>query len=306
MPKKTIPSLGAVAAAQADEKAKSGLAGALALIAKALGVGDDTAKPDARMSKRTETTEHVVMEEDDSDDMEEESEEEEDHCEEEEADSEPPESTGSTGSEGKSTGSTHPAEEEEEKAIAKAYDAADKAFAKVVNNDPALLLRRPSALAREARKATAQTSVSGAMGALSGFRSAAKAQERLAAKVENVAREQRETKINGYLAAALKDGKITRAEVQSLKAKGMDDPQWLKGHLAILPKKVRTKDDGPIVPREGTDGAAAAGGLGSEQMKIVETLTATMSPEAKAKFMASFVADLDKPKTPTAARRARS
>lgn len=269
-----------LATAKAEEDRQTQARGILSGLAALLGLTADDATPDAKMSKRTETTKHVVMEESDDDDMEAE----DDDCAEEAEAEEDEESTGSTGSGGAPT----KAEEEEEKAISKAYAAADKAFAKAVRDDPGLLLRRPSALLREAMKATGQGGASATMGALSGLRATIRAQEKTAERVGKLETESRETRVNNMLAKAARAGKVTRAEVTSLKAQGMKDPAWLKGHLAILPAKVRTTEDGPLVPREGADGTTALGALTPDQENILKKLTGGMKPEEEAAFRAEF------------------
>lgn len=308
MPKK-IPTLGEVAQAKAEEKKK---AEGLSLLGKAiallgLGGAKAEAKPDARMSKRTETTKHVVLEEDDSDDMEEESEEEEEM----DSETDKPESTddGSTGSEEEEEEGY--AEEEEERAVAKgarvALKAANAAYLASIKGQPneaALALRSPLRLAREAKKATGAKTVGGAMAKLSRLRTAKaddaaatiKANADLEARLAKIEQGERSREVDALVAQAKLEnraGATTKDGRKALREHGNAyGAAALQKLIAGLPQVARTVAQGPRLPDADAAGnvadfgegdprealhAAAVQGLTAEQIEEFEKLNKQIS-----------------------------
>jgi hypothetical protein len=148
------------------------------------------------------------------------------------------------------------------------------------------------------QRVTGQRSVSGILGALEALASTAKSTEKLSADVSKLKADKRRSRVDAMLAEARREQKITAPEMKSLRAQGLNDPKWLRGHLAILPKKVRSLEDGGLVGRTttgGKDGDARredhldAQSMTAEERKIILT-TASQS----GKSFDEFVADMNK------------
>lgn len=296
MPKK-IPTLGEVAQAKAEEKKqKEGLS----LLGKAialLGLGGEKAeaKPDARMSKRTETTKHTIVEEDDSDDMEESDEEEMG------PETDMPESTDGSTDDGKEEEGY--AEEEEERAVAKgaraALEAANVAYLAAIKGQPneaALALRSPLRLAREAKKATGAKTVGGAMAKLSRLR-AAKADDAAAAIKANAEHEarlakleqtEREREVNALVDQAKLEhraGATTKDGRKTLREHGMaHGAAALQKLIAGLPQVARTVAQGPRLPDADAAGNVADFGEGDPREALHAAAVQGLSPEQIEEF----------------------
>ena len=104
----------------------------------------------------------------------------------------------------------------------------------------------------------------------------------LAKKVERLEADKVHAKVTALLAKAKRAGKIGEGQVASLRAQGMKDPKWLKGHLATLPKLMRGPGE-EFVPRAGTEGDPAAP-TNEAQQKIRSAATAGMTEKERAIF----------------------
>ena len=101
--------------------------------------------------------------------------------------------------------------------------------------------RRAVELFDALRSVTGQRSVAGVLGAVSALKPALDARSNESSRLAKLEQENRRVKVDSALKAARMAGKITKAESQSLAAVGMKDFKWLKGHLAMLPEKVRSE-----------------------------------------------------------------
>lgn len=301
---KTTP-LQAAAAKDADAKKKGALAAAFSTIASALGIGGVTPTPEGRMSKRTETTKHTIVEEDDSDDMDEEAEEEEERAEDSETDKS---DAGSDADASAEEEEESKGKAEEEKAIAratsrawKAAQAAYQAEALKSEHPNAVLLRSPERLRREARRATGSANLDGAMTALSRFRASgaeesAKAIQKAADLEARTAKLEADTK-RQQIEALVKDAKAagkamatTKEGRAHLREHGQKHgPADLKALIAKLPTVARTTETGERVPAlDGKGNVAGAPSADAQMESMLATMTAGMSVEEAAKFREGF------------------
>lgn len=250
---------------------------------------------------KTTTTKHIKHEEKVTE-REEADEEEADEDADEEADDESvsdSEATDTSDSTGPATdASASYGEKEEEKVVAKAWVAAQRAYERVVDGHPReqpLLLSSPTFLLRYARKATSQQSIAGVMGALGGLSESIKHNSKVEARMAKLEAANRATKVDAILAKARASGRVVvDAHRSALRAEGIKQgTKWLSGHVATLPKLVRTEVDGEFIPRAGTDGAPL-GAPSADEQSIRATVTAGLNPEQAAKAMADFDARLKK------------
>jgi signal peptide peptidase SppA len=241
----------AVESAKTPEERKAALAALKAASA---------AEAKMKYSKRTRTDE---LEEDDGEAEDEESEEESEQESEEEEDDEPPSSSkpgkkpdDSDDDDDASAEEDDDAEEDDEKSKSKAIAALSKkgTAAKIYGAIVAL---------------TGTKNLSEAIGAMAGIKSRLANASKLEARVGKLESTTRADKVNGILATAAREGKITRASMASLRTQGMKDPKWLKGYLASLPKKLHTVDD-PTLPKQNADGSAAVPSLDLSAMSKEE------------------------------------
>lgn len=302
---KTIPTLGAVAQAQAEEektqKGKGMIARGLALLG--LLPSEATAKPDAKMSKKTVTTKRVEMEEDDSED--------------EEAEDEGEESTGAEGGddeeEAEDTSSGADAEDEgDEKESRAEAGNEDRALAAAVAkalNSPAVreaflaalpeqhrdvgALYAPSRLASTARKATAKGTTLEAMGALAEFAQKSRAShekmlakqaklETRVAKVEGARRKDRVDAIvvvakeRGVPGATSKEGRVM------LRDYGMKHgTRALQAFIASQGPGLRTRE---TLPKTDEKGAVLGLPSSEEQARMMEQAKAGLSAKEREEF----------------------
>lgn len=167
-------------------------------------------------------------------------------------------------------------EAEAEKAIAKSFAVAPGA-------DP---LHNPRYLLRLAKQVTGQRSIKATFGALAGIGQRLAATEKLEKRLAKLETERRAEKVDAMLAAAESEGKITKAQVQGLREKGVQDRAFLKGFLASLPKAFRTTGEA-FVPRADADGNPI-GGVSSDEQKILASMVAGKSKEEADALTASF------------------
>ena len=212
-------------------------------------------------SKTTRTMEHREREVSDDDDGDE-----DDDSDEEEESEEEEESKSEEGKEGEEE------EEEEKKAVSRS--------ALTEHNG-----RKAMALLNAAKKATGAKSLSGVLGALSGLPQRIGQSDATAARLAQLEKD----KVMSMLEAATADGRITPAQVKSLAAKGLDDVEWLKGHLAVLPKRVRNKTEAIVgghtaAPTLAQQRAAMGGDTSSmnDQQKMLLAASMGLTPEEKA------------------------
>jgi signal peptide peptidase SppA len=212
-------------------------------------------------------------EEEDSDDEHDEHDEDEDEEEDEESEEEEDEDEDTDG--GSDSTSDGDSDSDGDKEEAKAFFGAKTG------------LYTPARLVRLVRQVTGKSNIREMFGALDamGIRMKAVAkQERRIARLEDA---NRRTRVEKLVTKALHEGKITRAQVEEFKAKGMQDPKFLKGFLAGLPKIVRTMKDGPVLPKLDASGNLI-GTPSADQAKMVETFFSGLSGEALEKAKEDF------------------
>lgn len=135
---------------------------------------------------------------------------------------------------------------------------------------------------KAARRATGQRNVKAIVGALQAMPARLKSADKVVAKVEKLEAANRRSSVNAMLNEAKRAGKVTPAQMSSLREQGMKDPRWLKGHLAVLPRVVRSKEAGGFVAREGTDGRGAP--TSEDQRRMRDAAMANMGAEERAIF----------------------
>lgn len=204
-------------------------------------------------------------EEEDEDEKDKESEEEESEDpkddekeEEEEDDDDEKSSTGAS-----STGSTD-AEEERAAALLTAKSG----------------LHTHARLFRLCQQVTGQKGVKETFGALDAMGVRMKAAEKLESRLNRLEGENKRGKVDSMLKTAKREGRVTPAQYESLRAQGMKDIKWLKGYLATLPKQVRNSDEA-ILPHADAAGNVV-GGLTSEQQKIMMAASQNLTPAERA------------------------
>jgi hypothetical protein len=208
-------------------------------------------------------------EEDEEEESEEEEEEEDDRCEEEDEEEDDEESTGASTK--SSTEDSTDAEEEE-----KAFYGAKTG------------LYNPRRLVRLCRQVTGcNGSIKELFGALDALGVQKKHVAKSSARLEKLEARARAADVDAMIGKAKREGRVTRAQVEQLRAQGMKDPKFLKGFLSGLPKLVRTREDA-LVPRQDVDGQPVGSGLSGDQRKMVEQATAGMNPKQKAEFLAAW------------------
>lgn len=299
-----IPKLADVAARQAEDEKKKKARGVLGALASLLGLsGEKAAKPDAKMSKRTETTKHTIVEEDDSDDADAEDEDSEADAEDDESDADAEAMDSATDKpdpeeEDESGGEDAEEGDEEEKAISRAVAAAYKspavhaAFIAAIPEKfrASAELRAPKRLYREIRKSTGAKTFDGAMTALSRSRTkAAEASATLIAKlaetearVAKVEKRSRVERVDAMVAEAKASGKApTKALRATLREHGnAHGTKALAKLIASLPVVAPTKARLP--GNEGADGAPS----GEEQARMMEVAMSDLDPERREQFLA--------------------
>lgn len=305
---KTTP-LQAAAAKAEDAKAKRKKLGLLASIASALGLSDTDAKPAGRMSKRTETTKHTIVEEDDGD-----AEEEDDDdsaAEEEEAEDSSTDMTESSAAEEEEEDSASDAEEEERaeddseekaaRAIAKAYksDAVRDAFLKAVpeKHRASAALRSPARLFREVKRATAAKSIDDAMVSLSrrsrseGKRKASapaaetiRANAKVEAKIARLETDGRRQRVNAIVDKAKGEGRAASKDLrEQLRAYGMaNGSKALRAFVATLPVAARAT---PRIPRQDERGNPI-GAPTADAQRMEQQMFGHLPPDEREKAIA--------------------
>lgn len=233
-----------------DVALKAAYLGAVCLVisaAKALGKADSGAR--AKMKKVTERYSEKKERLEESDDEEEEEEEEANSSsassaessemksskEEEEEESA---ATAKSEEEEEEEEERGESEEEEEEALVAAYASAHRAYKGKAKGIDAYAVRGPRALLKAVLKATGETTIAGAMGALAAMPRNAKAAATVAADVAKLKAAASSDKIEGIVAEAKADGraptKALRAELRELGAKM--GATYLRGFVAKLPK----------------------------------------------------------------------
>jgi len=182
-------------------------------------------------------------------------------------------------------------EKDEEAAKVAAFASADRAYRAKTKGFDAYAVTGPKRLLAAVMKATGQTTIAGAMGALAALPKRAAAEKAIAAKVDKLEREGRAERVAAIVEKAKAEGrapsKAMRAQLRELGAdKGS---KWLAGYVATLPALMRTTADGARAPKIDAIGNSA-GDLTPEQTKMIATMTAGMTPEAAAKFREQVMA----------------
>jgi hypothetical protein len=130
------------------------------------------------------------------------------------------------------------------------------------------------ALYRAVASLTGKKNISEQLGALSAFESRIKSTSKLEGRLAKLETERVRDKVDAMLNKASADGRVTPGMRDSLRAQGLKDQKWLKGHLAALPKKAIA----PALPGADKDG----GPTGVPKFDL-----ANMSNEEKAIFQQS-------------------
>jgi signal peptide peptidase SppA len=246
----------AVEAAKTPEERKAALA--------ALKAASD-AEAKVKYSKRTRTDE---LEEDDGDeDSEEESEEDED---EEEDDKPPPSKKDDDSDDDDDDAEEEESEEDDSKKAEEEEAKALKALSGKGGSDKA------ASLYRAVVALTGKRNLSEQLGALSAFESRIKSTSKLETRLAKLEGERARDKVDAMLNKASTDGRVTPAARESLRAQGLKDPKWLKGHLAALPK-VRTPERAALPNTAATEQAPkfAVESMSAEDRTVIESAAAS-------------------------------
>lgn len=222
----------------------------------------------AKMKYSKKTVEE--SEEDDGEESEEE--------ESEESDDEPPPSKKDKGDddEGDDDDDAEEEETDEDAEDEEADEDADEGDSKKMKSLKALAGKagkpRVEELFRAACALTGETNVSRVIGALSGIKVKVDRADKLHADVSKLKSTQRRADVDAMLAKASRDGKVSPAATASLRAQGLKDPKWLKGHLAALPKNVRTPDRAALPDTEASANVAklSAESMSAEDRKVID------------------------------------
>lgn len=264
MPKKKIPTLGAVAAEKDEEKkakkAKGLIASLLALVT-----------PDAKMTKKTLTTKRVEMEEsDDSAEEEEESlpasTEKSSGAESSEKSSAEEESGAASSAEEEeeeeaAKGAKKMEEEEEARAVAKGWKAAMAAYAEATKGVDAYGIKGPKGLLRAAEKATGAKGHTATLTALHGLRSKAASADaaviqRIAAveaKATKIEAQSRHDRVEAIVSAAKAEGRAPNKELRAqLRTFGNEHGTKKLAALVATLKPLRTDARAPKLGADGT------------------------------------------------------
>lgn len=150
------------------------------------------------------------------------------------------------------------------------------------------------ALLSACERVTGKKGLSAIVGALDALKKTAENTERLSTDVAKIKQRQRREKVDAMLTAARREGKVSKAEVASLRSQGLKDSRWLKAHLEVLPKKVRLQDEGALQGKGSEaptshDAAFDAQGMSDEQKKAIK-----LAASAAGKSFDDFVADMNK------------
>lgn len=127
--------------------------------------------------------------------------------------------------------------------------------------------------------ATGKSSVGEVLGGWEALSLAAKQYEAAAKELETLKVAQREAEVIALLDAGVKEKKITPAQAESLKTKGLEDPAFLRSFLSVAP--VLVGGPGPTQPAA----APVEIHLSAEAEKIAKTMGLT--PERSAELRAS-------------------
>ncbi len=248
------------------------------------------AEVNAKMSKTTKTSRHTVTEETDS-----------------EAESVPPPSTEKSSgaessamseeeeesAEAESDKARGESEEEEEEAIAKAWHAAEKAYAKAAAGfDPYGVKHGPKGLRKAAAKAAGLSSKSGVsaiLGSLSALPQRRAADAKVIARVETLEANGRKAKVAAIVEKAKAEGRAGATSHDgrvSLRALGMSQgASFLRAHVETLPVVASTKER---TPRDDGDGNALGAPGTDAQAKMMEQAMAGLSAKERAEFAAIY------------------
>lgn len=130
------------------------------------------------------------------------------------------------------------------------------------------VLRAKTSTVERLLAATGQADGSAAIGYVEALKTEAAKVPDLTKQLADIRQTQVVADVDAMLAGAKDEGKITPAEMPSLRAKGIEDSAWLKGHLAVKSRVLPAKDAQAREPAPGT--GKSAGGKPWEQMKPAE------------------------------------
>lgn len=121
-------------------------------------------------------------------------------------------------------------------------------------------------LFRLAKQVTGKSDIAEVFGALDAIGQRAKNHDKIQARLASLEKEQRAAKVDKMLRTARSEGRVSSKQGTSLRAQGMKDPKWLRGHLSTLPKLVRTTVEGH--EEIGEDGTIPLGSLNADQQRM--------------------------------------
>lgn len=286
MLKKHPTKLQAVAASKDVEKTKKEAAGLLAKFGALLGIS--ASAPDAKMKRVTETTKHVTTEEEEGAESSEEEEEEEsgpptassagssvDSSEKSSAESEEEEEASAKSG---AAEEEEEEEEEEEARVAKAWTFADRTYRAKTKGLDAYAIHGPKKLLKAVLKATGQTTVAGALGALTALPKRHKEDARVVARVQTLEANSRKARVDAIVDRAKIEGRAgatSKAGRASLRMLGMSQgTRYLKGHIETLPKVATSR---ARIPKVDATGSPVGAPTTFDQTSMIKG--AALSPE---------------------------
>ncbi|GAC1536363.1 MAG: hypothetical protein NVS3B10_00220 [Polyangiales bacterium] len=135
-------------------------------------------------------------------------------------------------------------------AAATKYKASVRALRKAKASAKAAKLtsleRAHSALLSACVKLTGRSGKREMMGALDAIQKRLDEHASLKSRVSKLEGVTKREKVDAMLSAARRDNRITKAQIEPLRAQGLKDKRWLKGYLATLPKIARSIEDGAL------------------------------------------------------------
>ena len=126
-------------------------------------------------------------------------------------------------------------------------------------------------LYRLAKQVTGRKSLAEVFGALAAIQGKIKDADKTAKRVARLETESKRAKVDEMLKVARREGRIVKSEMPDLRSKGMQDPKWLRGYLAVKPAIVHT-EDGFLSPENQQGGPSA--NLTADQRRMAEQFAA--------------------------------
>jgi ClpP class serine protease len=182
----------------------------------------------------------------------------------------------------------------------KALDTSHSAYMKAAAGVDPYGVHSPKRMAEAIMKATGQKTLVEAMGALSAIPQRAAVEKSNAEKIAKLEAAAVADRVNALVAEAKKDGRApSKAMRASLRDMGLKMGEgFLRGHLATLPKIVRTEADGAL--QAAADGKGSPAGLPStdeQEEKMLASMFAGYAPEKRAEAIEMYRAERAKSAT---------